>query len=93
MKFFIQVKNKITRQVKKLLLKGEAVAEAWPEVEGGEDGLEPVGELLARVELGPGVAPDGEDVRVERSEVEGDLADGGDDLVDVGLGQRLEKYI
>ena len=76
-----------------MLLKGESVAKAWPEVEGCEDGLEAVGELLAGVELCPGVAPDGEDVRVERPEVEGDLADGGDDLVDVGLGQSLNRGI
>ena len=64
-----------------------------PEVEGGEERLEPVGKLLAGVELCPGVAADGEDVGVERPEVEGDLADGGHDLVHVGLGQSLEGQI
>ena len=83
----------ITSYEKKLILKRESETEAWPEVQGSEDGLEPVSELLARVEIWPGVAADGEDVRVERSEVEGDLADGGDDLVDVGLCQCLEKDI
>ena len=64
-----------------------------PEVEGGEERLEPVGKLLARVELCPRVAADGEDVGVERPEIEGDLADSGHDLVHVGLGQSLECHI